>query len=260
MTMIKFLAYPRGKDNIKNVVRGGVVTDSEIHLGEKDIEMGENHDTDGPSIAPKNYIALAKTISIPESEIIATPYDAIVQDDDMVIREHDIMIHDDDMMLQEDDTMIREDGQAPPNSHSHNHAHAALTAGDKVEVRYRGLEKWYKGKITRDCGDGTFDVHYDDGEQESRVLREWIRSLELARDDDNMVQDDDTMIQEDDMMLPTHSHAALTAGDKVEVRYRGLEKWYKGKITRDCGDGTFDVHYDDGEQETRVLREWIRSL
>jgi hypothetical protein len=44
----------------------------------------------------------------------------------------------------------------------------------------------------------------------------------------------------------------------VEANYRGRGKWYKGKVTRDRGDNTFDIRYDDGESEMRVTEDMIR--
>ncbi len=52
--------------------------------------------------------------------------------------------------------------------------------GDRVEANYRGRGKFYSGKIKHDRGDGTYDIDYDDGESESRVKEELIRSLEPA--------------------------------------------------------------------------------
>ncbi|KAH8071060.1 cytidine deaminase [Aureococcus anophagefferens] len=116
-----------------------------------------------------------------------------------------------------------------------------LREGAKVEARYRGRSKYYKGRIARDRGDGTFDIDYDDGEKETRVLEEYIKGLDSDDDD-------------------RRSGGSLGEGDKVEARYRGREKYYPGKISRDRGDGTFDIAYDDGERETRVEEKLIRKL
>jgi Ca2+-binding EF-hand superfamily protein len=52
----------------------------------------------------------------------------------------------------------------------------------------------------------------------------------------------------------------LKEGDKVEANYRGRGKFYPGRIRRDREDGTYDIDYDDGEAETRVKEDMIRSL
>ena len=59
-----------------------------------------------------------------------------------------------------------------------------------------------------------------------------------------------------------HGISALCEGDAVEVRYRGREKYYPGKIRRDCGEGKYDIAYDDGDEETvetRLIRKLPRS-
>ena len=99
-----------------------------------------------------------------------------------------------------------------------------LEEGDKVEARYRGREKYYPGKITRDRGDGTYDIAYDDGERETRVEERLIKKKDGGGGSDSFRE-----------------------GDKIEADYRGRGKFYPGKISRDRGDDTYDIDYDDGE-------------
>ncbi len=54
------------------------------------------------------------------------------------------------------------------------------------------------------------------------------------------------------------SEAKLEAGCKIEANYRGLGKWYPGKIKLIRDDGTFDIDYDDGETESKVTKELVR--
>ena len=114
-----------------------------------------------------------------------------------------------------------------------------FSIGDKVEANYRGRGKYYPGKIKYDNRDGTYDIDYDDGEKERSVKEADIKSLESGG---------------------SASANMLRRGDKVEANYRGRGKYYTGKIREDRGDGTFDIDYDDGEKETRVREELIRSL
>ena len=51
----------------------------------------------------------------------------------------------------------------------------------------------------------------------------------------------------------------LREGDKVEARFGGRDKWYKGKITNARSDGTFDILYEDGDTERRVKKRLIRK-
>ena len=116
-----------------------------------------------------------------------------------------------------------------------------LREGDKIEADYRGRGKFYPGKISRDRGDDTYDIDYDDGERETRVSKRLIRKKDRSRS------------------RSPRGGGRLREGDKIEARYRGREKYYPGKIDRDRRDGTYDIAYDDGERETRVEERLIRK-
>ena len=53
--------------------------------------------------------------------------------------------------------------------------------------------------------------------------------------------------------------SALCEGDRVEAKYQG-RNYYPGKISRDCGEGKYDIAYDDGDGETGVDARLIRKL
>lgn len=55
------------------------------------------------------------------------------------------------------------------------------SVGTRVEANYRGRGKWYSGEITTDYGDGTYDIAYDDGDQESGAVEDFIRPPRTRR-------------------------------------------------------------------------------
>ena len=123
-----------------------------------------------------------------------------------------------------------------------------LREGDKVEADYRDRGKFYPGKITRDRGDETYDISYDDGEREIRVAKRLIRKKRGSSRSRS----------------PSRSPRGggsdrLREGDAVEADYRGRGRYYPGKISRDRGDDTYDIAYDDGERETRVSKRLIKK-
>ena len=69
-----------------------------------------------------------------------------------------------------------------------------------------------------------------------------------------------TLFSEFDMDPCNAPCAQFRIGDQVEALFQGKSKYYKGVITRDNRDGTFDIDYDDGEREMGVAEELIRSL
>ena len=136
---------------------------------------------------------------------------------------------------------------------------SSISKGDRVEAKLKGWTKYYKGKITRENRDGTYDILFDDGERKSKVDAKLIKSLEKKKkktrkrqgvavtDDDNDSDDDD-----DDV--------SLSKGDRVEAKLKGWTKYYKGKITRENRDGTYDILFDDGERKSKVDAKLIKSL
>jgi hypothetical protein len=138
--------------------------------------------------------------------------------------------------------------------------------GSSVEAEFRGGSRYYKGKITRKRLNGTFDILYDDGEKETGVDKSLIHSLGGGGKADGG--------------MDTDGEEELGEGSKVEAKYRGGSRYYKGKITRkrlngkykggsrhykgkitrQRLNGTFDILYDDGGSEERVAASLIRSL
>ena len=124
-----------------------------------------------------------------------------------------------------------------------------LDIGSLVEVRYRGKNKYWPGKITRKRYDGSYDIFYNDGEREICVSRELIRARPVKRNEASVPLKE---------IQPRNTESSgLCVGDEVEARYRGNRKYYSGKIARKRFDGTYDINYEDGDKETRVARELI---
>ena len=59
-----------------------------------------------------------------------------------------------------------------------------------------------------------------------RVLEEYIKAEEGSSDDERKRDDGD------------RGRARMRVGDRVEAKYRGRSKYYKGKISRVRADGT----------------------
>ena len=114
-----------------------------------------------------------------------------------------------------------------------------IKEGSKVEANYKGRGKYFPGRIKRDRGDGTFDVEYDDGEFESRVLENMIRLLDVEGE---------------------RSRSDLVVGAAVEVNVNGNGTWCTGKIQTLCQRRSCDIVFDDGKFESQVPEDKIRLL
>ncbi|RHY84882.1 hypothetical protein DYB35_014060, partial [Aphanomyces astaci] len=122
--------------------------------------------------------------------------------------------------------------------------------GEKVEAQYKGKSKFYPGVIARARLNGTYDIDYDDGEKEKEVAADLIRSKETSSPKKKKPAD-----TSDDEKKPKK----FKEGEKVEAQYKGKAKFYPGVISRARLNGTYDIDYDDGEKETGVAAELIRS-
>ena len=129
-----------------------------------------------------------------------------------------------------------------------------LERGTEVEANYGGKGKWYKGKIDRVNSNGTFDIKYDDGDSERRVDKSRVRALKKSKKKKKKKKGSDSDSGSDD------DSKKLERGQKVEARYGGKTKWYKGKIALARSDGTYDIIYEDGDRERNVKRNLIRKI
>jgi hypothetical protein len=53
--------------------------------------------------------------------------------------------------------------------------------------------------------------------------------------------------------------STYTVGENVEGMFRGGERWYSCVIKKRNFDGTYDLAYDDGDEENNVSEERIRK-
>merc|ERR1712054_139739 len=129
----------------------------------------------------------------------------------------------------------------------------SLEVETEVEARYRGGNKWLKGKIVKCNSNDTFQVLYDNGKKEKFVKREYIRRLDDEDDSDNSDSDSSDSDSEDE-------DDTISVGDHVEARFGGRKKWYKATVMRENRDGTYDLKYDNGKKEKKVKSNLIRAI
>merc|ERR1719440_147141 len=115
--------------------------------------------------------------------------------------------------------------------------------GDKVEARFKGGTRWHPGRITEKNRDGTFDVRFEDGDEERRVESRNIREL-AKRSSRSPDADRDKRYEK---------------GDRVEARLGGGSRWKAAKVVATHRDGTYDLEFDNGDDERRVEAKYIRA-
>ncbi|KAI9993220.1 hypothetical protein PInf_015291 [Phytophthora infestans] len=113
--------------------------------------------------------------------------------------------------------------------------------GQSVKARYKGGKRLFLGKIKRVHSDETYDILFDDGDEEKRVKTEHIEATSNVENESD----------EDEKSGKTSSKN-LAVGTKVQAYYKKGRRLFPGKIRRVRSDGTYDIDYDDGEIETHV--------
>ena len=110
---------------------------------------------------------------------------------------------------------------------------------------------------------------FDDGERKSKVDAKLIKSLEKktkkkakskSKNKGKSSDDEASDASDDDSDDDNGTDASISKGDRVEAKLKGWTKYYKGKITRENRDGTYDILFDDGERKSKVDAKLIKSL
>jgi hypothetical protein len=104
-----------------------------------------------------------------------------------------------------------------------------VKVGDKVRGRFGGGMLYFPATVKAKTARG-FDLLYADGDSEFNV------SI--------------------GMLAPVVE--GLNEGAHVEARYAGGEEWFPAVIVRVTAEG-FDLHYNDGDFEHDVPKDWIRE-
>ncbi|CAM9362982.1 unnamed protein product, partial [Ascophyllum nodosum] len=103
------------------------------------------------------------------------------------------------------------------------------------------------GRVHRVLGDGSCDIHYDDGEKERMVDPSLIKVLKSFDERGRPQRQGDL-------------RSSLEEDMRVEARYRGRPRYFPGRIARVARDGSCDIDYDNGEKESMVKPSLIKTL
>ena len=130
-----------------------------------------------------------------------------------------------------------------------------LAVGDQCEALFGGAEQWYGAVVAVAHDDGTYDLAYDDGDEELRVSRAYIRAAVVAVvvGQEQMQQGQQVLVQS--QPSSSSSSSAFVIGSRVEANFGARGQWFPGTV-QSVSDGggfqLFSVLYDDGDVEDRV--------
>ena len=112
----------------------------------------------------------------------------------------------------------------------------ALFEGDAIEARCRG-GPWYPGRVAFVHASGAIDVSYDDGDEETRVKRSFVRPLARRR----------AAMRSG---LAGVSTAVMSPGTKISVYWDGDDAFYAGTVTSQSREtGKVKISYVDQTSE-----------
>ena len=102
----------------------------------------------------------------------------------------------------------------------------SISKGDRVEAKLKGWTKYYKGKITRENRDGTYDIVFDDGERKSKVDAKLIQPV--AKDKRSLALESRSS-EGSDRKKPIGSNLRNRMGKKLKLGQR-VKTYYKWRI------------------------------
>ena len=142
-------------------------------------------------------------------------------------------------------------------------ANDKIEKGAKVMAHFHGKKSnpEYPGVVSRVYKDGTCDIQYDDGDVDNAIPQSAVRVFTKTKRGRNKADLDDVQdsVSDEDDALEDVS-ATYFAGQNVMAHFRGKKAnpEYPGKVTKVHRDGTYDVKYDDGDEDKRLTSDMLR--
>ncbi len=119
-------------------------------------------------------------------------------------------------------------------------AATAVEKGNRVSAKIDGWDQYYQGQVEKVNPDGTLCIHFDDGEV--------VQSVKLSQ----------TKIISKDDSSNKSSSAKIQVGDRVSAKIDGWDQYYDGTVSTVNPDGSYCVHFDDGEVVEKVCAQEIK--
>lgn len=113
--------------------------------------------------------------------------------------------------------------------------------GAQVEANNLNRGNWFRGRVVRNNGNGTYDILYkshnnEEGIKETNVPEICIRLANVRK-----------------------TSSSFSVGDSVYGNWKKGSNWYRATISEDHGDDTYDIKYFDGDMERNVQHYHIST-
>ena len=138
--------------------------------------------------------------------------------------------------------------------------------GQKIEGRFRGKGRWYKGRVIGVNPGGTYDLRYEDGDEDLGLDASAIKSVDSAG---TGAARNPFPASESSAVLARsggqHERGAGGGssphiGDRVEARVPGTTRWQQATVVGENRDGTLDVRFRDNTEERNLDPRSVRAL
>lgn len=126
--------------------------------------------------------------------------------------------------------------------------------GQKIEGRYRGKGRWYKGRVIGVNPGGTYDVRYEDGDEDVGLEASAIKSAE------NLFAESSSS-----SAVAVHGRGNSGGGriprigDRVEAKAPGMTRWQRATVVGENRDGTLDIRFGNGKEEKHLDPSSVRE-
>ena len=135
-----------------------------------------------------------------------------------------------------------------------------LRIGARVEARVPGTARWQRATVVGENRNGTFDVRLRDGTEEKQLESKMIRPEDSGGGGLGGRGRDSRSSSDIETAPGRTSGENYRAGDKVEARFGGRSRWFRGRVERENRDGSFHIIYDDGDEERAVEKSLMRRV
>ena len=147
------------------------------------------------------------------------------------------------LVVKKDDDKNRK--QLGGAGHRTDHFEAVkYTVNEVVEGKCCHWKHFYRGTVKKVNADGTYEVHFDDGE-----VRHKFRPLHMRK----------VKFSNSKRPAKENRKSKYEVGQTVEGKCCGWKKFYKGVIRKDNGDDTYEIHFDDGETRKKFKSAFMRA-
>ena len=135
---------------------------------------------------------------------------------------------------------------------------ATYVVNEVIEGKCCHWKRFYRGTVKKVNKDGTYEVHFDDGEVRRKFSPLYMHKVKFSNKERPKKQKPKK--QKPKRQKKQKSKVKYEIGQAVEGKCCGWTKFYKGAVLEDNGDDTYKIVFDDGEVRKRFKSIYLRAV